>query len=71
MHPRALKRLGVRYVAVHKGLFEGDVPVKEGCGPQAVRGLLAHGFRPLASGGDIQMFEALATGGHLQRSIPS
>jgi hypothetical protein len=58
VHPHALERLGVRYVAVHKGLFEGDVPVQKGCGPPAVRGLLAHGYRPLSSGGDIQMFVA-------------
>ena len=43
-------------MAVHKGLFEGDVPIKKGCGPPAVQGLLAHGWRPLAAGGDIAMF---------------
>jgi hypothetical protein len=56
VHPRALDRLGVRYVAVHHGLFEGDVPVKPGCLQPAVQGLLDHGWRPLAVGGDVQMF---------------
>jgi hypothetical protein len=56
VHPRALDRLGVRYVAVHTGLFAGDVPLKPGCLRPAVRGLLKHGYRALASGGDIQMF---------------
>ena len=56
VHPLALDRLGVRYVAVHTGLFAGDVPLKPGCLQPAVRGLLKHGYRTLASGGDIQMF---------------
>lgn len=55
-HPRELDKLGVRYVAVHEGLFEGDVPLKPGCLQPAIRGLLQHGWRPLASGGDIEMF---------------
>jgi len=56
VHPHALDRLGVRYVAVHMGLFEGDVPLKPGCGPPAVQGLLKHGWQPLASGGDVELF---------------
>jgi hypothetical protein len=56
VHPHALDRLGVRYVAVHMGLFEGDVPLKPGCGPPAVQGLLRHGWQPLASGGDVELF---------------
>jgi hypothetical protein len=56
VHPHQFDILGVRYVAVHKGLFEGDVPVKPGCFPLAVQGLLKHGWRPLASGGDVEMF---------------
>jgi hypothetical protein len=56
LHPRALDRLGVRYLAVHHGLFAGDVPVEKGCLAPAVRGLLRHGWRPLATGGDVQMF---------------
>ena len=56
VHPKALDRLGVRYVAVHHGLFEGDVPVKPGCLRPAVQGLLDNGWRPLAAGGDVQMF---------------
>ncbi len=56
VHPLALDRLGVRYVAVHTGLFAGDVPLKPGCLQPAVRGLLKHGYRPLASGGDIRMY---------------
>ena len=56
VHPRALERLGVRYVAVHKGLFEGDVPLKPGCLQPAVRGLLQNGWQPLATGGDVQMY---------------
>jgi len=58
VHPDVLARLGVRYVAVHMGLFEGDVPVQKDCGPIAVQGLLKHGFKPLAAGGDIEMFVA-------------
>ena len=30
-HPKELDALGVRYVAVHTGLFAGDVPIKRGC----------------------------------------
>ncbi len=56
VHPKALDRLGVRYVAVHHGLFEGDVPIKPECLRPAVRGLLRHGWKPLAVGGDVQMF---------------
>jgi hypothetical protein len=56
VHPHALDRLGVRYVAVHHGLFAGDVPVEKGCLQPAVRGLLKHGWQPLAAGGDIEMF---------------
>jgi len=58
VHPRALDRLGVRYIAVHRGLFEGDVPVAGGCWAPAVRGLLAHGYRPIGAGTDIRMFVA-------------
>jgi hypothetical protein len=56
VHPKALDRLGVRYVAVHTGLFAGDVPVKSGCLQPALRGLLKHGWRPLSGGGDVRMF---------------
>ena len=56
VHPKELDALGVRYVAVHTGLFAGDVPIKRGCLQPAVRGLLRHGWQPLAAGGDVQMY---------------
>ena len=56
VHPKELDKLGVRYVAVHTGLFAGDVPIKRGCLQPAVRGLRRHGWQPLAAGGDVQMY---------------
>ena len=56
IHPTALDRLGVRYVAVHTGLFAGTCPIKPGCLQPAVRGLLKHGYRLIARGGDIRMY---------------
>jgi hypothetical protein len=46
-------RLGVRYVAVHTGLFAAFRPA---CIGRALAGLRAHGFRPLAADGDVLMF---------------
>jgi len=47
------KRLGVRYVAVHRGLFAAFWPA---CTGRALAALRAHGFRPLAADGDVLMF---------------
>ena len=57
VHPRELSRLGVRYVAVHRAMYQGDVPVRGTCAPAAERGLLAHGFGRIASAGGVDMFE--------------
>ena len=46
-------RLGIRYVAVHRGLFAAFWPA---CTGRALAGLRAHGFRPLAADGDVLMF---------------
>ncbi|MDP8911841.1 MAG: hypothetical protein M3M94_07240 [Actinomycetota bacterium] len=50
-----LDRLGVRYVAFHRGLF-----LRNGVVPDtawfAWRGLVRHGFRPLARGGAVTLF---------------
>jgi len=56
VHPRLVQKLGVRYVAVHGGLYE-QPPVRPGCLPRAVQALREHGFRPLASAGPIAVFE--------------
>jgi hypothetical protein len=58
VHPRAVRRLGVRYIAVHTGLYEGDVPGNRYCAPIALHALRTHGFRLIGSDNKIQMFEA-------------
>jgi hypothetical protein len=60
VHPRAVGRLGVRFVAVHTGLYQGDVPVRRNCAPAAIRALLSHGFRLIGSSRKIQMFERVS-----------
>lgn len=57
VHARAVQRLGVHYVAVHTGLYEGDVPVERTCAPGAIRALGRHGFHRIGSSTKIQMFE--------------
>jgi hypothetical protein len=51
-----LERLGVRYVAVHAGLYHANPLVRETCLAPARTGLLRHGFRVLAHDGAVTMF---------------
>jgi hypothetical protein len=51
-----LERLGVRYVALHRGLFTG--PVSPNARWFAERGLLRNGFRPVATGGTVTTYRA-------------
>jgi hypothetical protein len=53
---RLVARLGVRYVAVHDGVYE-DSPVVPDCRRAGSRGLRAHGFRRVAADGEITLFE--------------
>jgi hypothetical protein len=53
---RLLRRLGVRYVAVHRGLYAATPYVGSVCAPRARRALLAHGFRPLAQDGAVALY---------------
>ena len=53
---KLLDRLGIRYVTVHNGLYE-DNPVVPDCRGAGQRGLRAHGFRRVAAGGAITLFE--------------
>jgi hypothetical protein len=55
---RLLRQLGVRYVAVHTGLYAATSYVGGVCMPRARRGLLAHGFRPLAEDGSVALYAA-------------
>ncbi len=48
-----VSKLGIRYVAVHRGFFSAFRPR---CLRPALAGLRAHGFRPLAADGDVQIF---------------
>jgi hypothetical protein len=52
---RLLARLGVRYVAVHDGLYE-DNPVVPDCRRTVRRRLEERGFRPLAAGERITLY---------------
>jgi hypothetical protein len=56
---RQLARLGVRYVAVHDGLYANS-PVVPDCRAAGRRGLRAHGFRQVAADGAITLFEKRA-----------
>ena len=53
---RRLARLGVRYVAVHEGLYAD--PAVPDCAGRARRMLVRRGFRPVAADGPIALFEA-------------
>jgi hypothetical protein len=61
---RLLTRLGVRYVAVHDGVYE-DSPVVPDCRRAGRRGLRAHGFRRVAADGEITLFERTGSAGAL------
>jgi hypothetical protein len=52
-----LDRLGVRYVALHAGLYEGAPIVRGDCVGPARVALVHHGFRVLARDGAVTMFE--------------
>jgi hypothetical protein len=56
---KLLARLGVRYVAVHDGIY-ADSPVVPDCRAAGRRGLRAHGFRRIAADGQIMLFEKRA-----------
>jgi hypothetical protein len=56
-----LARLGVRYVAVHDGVYQ-DSPVVPDCRRAGRRGLGAHGFRRVAADGAITLFERTGRG---------
>jgi hypothetical protein len=61
-----LRRLNVRYVTVHDGLYR-DSPVVPDCRRAARRGLRAHGFRPVASDGAVTLYERV---GRPANSLP-
>jgi hypothetical protein len=48
--------LGVRFVAVHRGLYAATPYVGRVCAPKAVRALEAHGFRLLARDGPVALY---------------
>jgi hypothetical protein len=56
---KLLARLGVRYVAVHDGLY-AESPVVPDCREAGRRALRAHGFRQVAADGAITLFEKRA-----------
>jgi len=56
-HPDELRRRGVRYVAVHRGMYE-RAPFPDGCRERAERALVRHGFRRLAEDGSVLIYEA-------------
>lgn len=53
---RLLDGLGVRYVAVHEGLYTRNPLVRGPCVGPAERGLRAHGFRRVARDGAVTVF---------------
>jgi hypothetical protein len=53
---RLLNRLGIRYATVHDGVYE-DSPVVPDCRRAGRRGLRAHGFRLVAVGGAVTLYE--------------
>jgi hypothetical protein len=55
---RLVRRLGLRFVTVHGGLYENS-PVVPDCRRAARRGLSAHGFRPIARDGPVTLFERI------------
>jgi hypothetical protein len=53
---RLVTRLGVRYVAVHRGLYAATPYVGRVCAPKARRALEAQGFRLLARDGPVALY---------------
>ena len=51
-------RLGVRYFAVHDGLYRGSGRVRPACRDAAVRHLRALGFEPVARDGPVSLWRA-------------
>ncbi len=51
-----LESLGVRYVAVHRGLYGLGISPPKSCSTQAERSLRAHGFRLLARDGPVSIY---------------
>jgi hypothetical protein len=54
--PRLLRRLGVRYVALHRGLYAQSGFFAAGCADRAGDALVRWGLRPLARDGQIDLF---------------
>jgi hypothetical protein len=52
------RRLGVRYVAIHDGLYRGSGRVRPACRGPALRRLRALGFRPVAEDGAVSVWRA-------------
>lgn len=55
---RFLRELGVRYVAVHAGLYETARGMDSGCRARAEQALRQHGYRLLSRDGAVAMYEA-------------
>jgi hypothetical protein len=51
-----LQRLGVRYVAVHGGLYRGNPLVAPACRERAEAGLRRHGWRAVARDGPVALY---------------
>jgi hypothetical protein len=55
---RVFAGLGVRYVAVYRGLYAASSYVGRVCVPKALAGLRTHGFRLFARDGPVDLYEA-------------
>jgi sugar phosphate isomerase/epimerase len=53
-----LRRLGVRYVVVHGGLYRASPLVPAACRARAERGLRRHGWRAVARDGPVALYSA-------------
>ena len=53
---RELERLGIRYVALHRGMYRQSPYDGDRCAVRAARTLERRGFRPLASDGAIELY---------------
>jgi hypothetical protein len=57
---RVLAGLGVRWIALHRGLYEANPLVPRSCLRPAERALRLHGFRPVARDGAVTMYRRSA-----------
>jgi hypothetical protein len=53
-----LRRLGVRYVALHGGLYRASPLVAPACRARAEHGLRAHGWREIARDGPVALYKS-------------